>query len=81
MWTIIYNFQREDALSRKTVVDSMTDANSENYAVKERQKEVPDQEHGVNTPSSHTSRIWLLFFLTNEFLQVSYEGLYDGTIS
>ena len=39
MWTIIYNFQREDALSRKTVLDSMTDANSENYAVKERQKD------------------------------------------
>ena len=35
---IIYNFQREDALSRKTVVNSVTDTNPENL----------DQEHDIN---------------------------------
>ena len=38
LWTIIYNFQREDALSRKTVVNSLTDTNPENL----------DQEHDIN---------------------------------
>ena len=51
MWTIICNFQRKEALSRKTVVNSVTDTNPENFAVKERQKDrrlTPDQEHGIN---------------------------------
>ena len=38
LWTIIYNFQREDTLSRKTVVNSLTDTNPENL----------DQEHDIN---------------------------------
>ena len=52
LWTIIYNFQREDALSWKTVVNSVTrvtDTNPENFA--ERQKDrrlIPDQEHGID---------------------------------
>ena len=51
LWTIICNFQRKEALSRKTVVNSVTDTNPENFAVKERQKDrrlTPDQEHGIN---------------------------------
>ena len=39
LWTIICNFlPREDALSRKTAVNSLTDTNPENL----------DQEHDIN---------------------------------
>ena len=36
---------------RKTVVNSVTDTNPENFAVKERQKDrrlTPEQEYGIN---------------------------------
>ena len=46
-----FTTSRVRTLSRKTVVNSLTDTNPEKFAVKEWQKDrrlIPDQEHGIN---------------------------------